>query len=197
VEFITRLKQASRQLALFATASLAMGMAYSIFDATFNNFLNDNFSLTGFQRSFLEFPRELPGVLVVFVSALLWFLCSRRLGAWSLVLGAIGAVLIGFFSSSYALMIVWLFIYSMGQHIFIPISTTIGMDLAREGQSGRRLGQLNAIRNLATNFRQFPGIPGVQIPGVHLPDHLHHFSDKPGGSGNPDVFHDPRKDNFA
>jgi predicted MFS family arabinose efflux permease len=165
VEFITRLKQASRQLALFATASLAMGMAYSIFDATFNNFLNENFSLTGFQRSFLEFPRELPGVLVVFVSALLWFLCSRRLGAWSLVLGATGAVLIGYFSSSYALMIVWLFIYSLGQHLFMPISTTIGMELAREGQSGRRLGQLNAIRNLATIFGSFLVFLGFKYLG--------------------------------
>ena len=59
---------------MFAVASLTMGMAYSMIDATFNNFLNDRFALTGFQRSFLEFPRELPGFLVVFVSALLWFL---------------------------------------------------------------------------------------------------------------------------
>ena len=63
-----------------------MGAAYSIFDATFNNFLDERFVLTGFQRAFLEVPRELPGFLVVFVSALLWFLCSRRLGAVALLL---------------------------------------------------------------------------------------------------------------
>ena len=74
----TRVSRVPRELRLFVGASLAMGAAYSIFDATFNNFLDERFVLTGFQRSFLEFPRELPGFLVVFVSAMLWFLCSRN-----------------------------------------------------------------------------------------------------------------------
>jgi len=138
-----------RELKLFIGASLALGMAFSMFDATFNNFLDERFALTGFQRSFLEFPRELPGFLVVFVSALLWFLCSRRLGGASLVLGVIGALTIGFAAPTYGFLLVWLFVYSLGQHMFMPIASTIGMELAREGQTGRRLGQLNAVRNFA------------------------------------------------
>ncbi len=78
MSLLTRFKQSRQDLKIFATVSLLAGMAYSIYDSTFNNFLDARFSLTGFQRSFLEFPRELPGFLVVFVSALLWFLCSRR-----------------------------------------------------------------------------------------------------------------------
>ena len=144
-----RIRRLSPELSLFVAASLAMGMAGSVFDSTFNNFLNEQFSLNGFQRSFLEFPRELPGFLVVFVSALLWFLGSRRLGAFSMLLSAVGAFLIGFASSSYAIMVAWLFIFSMGQHLFMPVSATIGMELAREGRPGQRLGQLNAVRNLA------------------------------------------------
>ena len=115
----------------------------------FNNFLNERFSLTGFQRSFLEVPRELPGFLVVFVSAGLAFLCSRRLGAYSMLLGVAGALLIGFASSSYAIMTLWLFTYSMGQHLFMPVSSGIGMDLAHEGHVGKRLGQLSSVRNVA------------------------------------------------
>jgi predicted MFS family arabinose efflux permease len=129
----SRINNMSRELKLFVVASLAMGIAYSIIDSTFNNFLNERFALTGFQRSFLEFPRELPGFLVLFVSASLGFLCS----------------LIGFASPTYLIMVAWLFIYSLGQHLFIPLSSTIGMELAREGRMGQRLGQLNAIRNLA------------------------------------------------
>lgn len=147
---LTRINGMSRELKLFAATSMVMGTAYSLIDATFNNFLNDRFSLTGFQRSFLEFPRELPGFLVVFVSALLWFLCSRRLGAVSLALTAVGALLIGFISNTYVLMVACLFIYSLGQHLIIPISSTIGMELARDGKTGQRLGQLNAIRNAAS-----------------------------------------------
>lgn len=148
--WIKRLGLAPRELKLFAFASLFMGMAYSVFDSTFNNFLNERYALSGFQRSFIEFPRELPGFLVVFVSALLWFLCSRRLGAWSLVLSLLGVLLISFFAPGYAVMVFFLFTYSLGQHLFMPVASSIGMELAEPGKTGKRLGQLNAIRNLAT-----------------------------------------------
>jgi len=165
MNLVSRIKQSSRELILFATAALILGMAFSMVDATFNNFLNDRFALTGFQRSFLEFPRELPGFMVVFVSAAMWFLCSRRLGMVAMILGALGAVLIGFASSSYGMMTVWLFIYSMGNHLFMPIASTIGMELAREGQDGRRLGQLNAIRNLAAIMGSFSVVLGFKYLG--------------------------------
>jgi predicted MFS family arabinose efflux permease len=159
---ITRLKQSSRELILFAVAALMLGMAYSIFDSTFNNFLNETFSLTGFQRSFLEFPRELPGFLVVFVSAAIWFLCARRQMVVAMLLGMAGALLIGYASSSYGLMLVWLFIWSMGNHLYMPLASTIGMELAKAGQDGRRLGQLNAIRNFALVLGSFSVVLGFK-----------------------------------
>jgi len=162
---LTRIQRAPRELIIFISASLVLGMSSSMFDSIFNNFLNSSFSLTGFQRSFLEFPRELPGFLVVFVSALLWFLCSRRLGAVSLLLAAVGALLIGFTSYNYNIMLIWLFTYSLGQHLFMPIASGIGMELAREGQAGRRLGQLNGVRNLAVILGSFLVFLGFKYLG--------------------------------
>ncbi|HNY66575.1 MAG TPA: MFS transporter [Deltaproteobacteria bacterium] len=160
----------TRELGLFVLASLAMGMACSIVDATFNNFLNDRFALGGFARSFLEFPRELPGLMVAFVSALLWFLCSRRLSALAMILGAAGALLMGFASPTYGIMVLWLFIYSLGQHIFLPLSSSIGMELAEEGKAGQRLGQLNAVRNFAAITGSFLVFLGFR----HLGFTFHH-----------------------
>jgi predicted MFS family arabinose efflux permease len=138
-----------RELRFFVLASFVMGIGYSMVDSVFNNFINERFALSGFDRSFLEFPREFPGFLVLFVSALLWFLCSRRLGALSMLMGMVSALLMGFLSPTYRIMIAWLFIYSMGQHLFIPAGSIIGMELAKDGRTGRRLGQLNAVRNLS------------------------------------------------
>jgi len=165
MNIITRIRQSSRELLLFASAAMILGMAISMMNATFNNFLNDRFALTGFERSFLEFPRELPGFLVVFVSAALWFLGSRHLGVFSMLLAGIGAFLIGFASPAYWVMVIWLFIYSMGDHLFMPIASTIGMELAREGQDGRRLGQLNAIRNAAAILGSFLVFLGFRYLG--------------------------------
>ncbi len=149
------LKSHSRELVLFAMAALVLGTAFSIVDATFNNYLNDTFSLNGFQRSFLEFPLELLGFLVVFVSTALSFLCSRRMSVVAMLLGAFGVLLIGYASPSYGVMLVWLFLYSLGNHLYMPLATTIGMELALEGHDGRRLGQLNAIRNASAILGSF------------------------------------------
>ena len=147
--FINKFKGMSRDLALFFVVSFAVGLAGNLIDSTLNNFLNETYALTGFQRSFLEIPRELPGFLVVFASALLWFLGSRRMGVVALVLYAVGIILIGSISTTYAVIVIFLFIQSVGLHLFMPVSTTIGMELAAEGKTGKRLGQLNAVRNLA------------------------------------------------
>jgi predicted MFS family arabinose efflux permease len=165
MNLVSKIQRSSRELILFAAAALVLGMAFSIVDATFNNFLNNKFELTGFQRSFLEFPRELPGFLVVFVSAALWFFCSRRLSVVSMIFGAVGALMIGFVSPSYGVMLVWLFIYSMGNHLFMPLASTIGMELAQEGQDGRRLGQINSIRNFAVIVGSFSVALGFKYLG--------------------------------
>lgn len=166
LSWLNRFRQTPRELRLFALASFAMGMAYSVVDAIFNNFLNDRYALTAFQRSFLEFPREVPGFLTVFVTALLGFLCSRRLGVVAMLLGLAGAMLIGFASPTYNTMLVTLFIYSLGQHLFMPIAQTIGMELAEEGRMGRRLGQLNAIRNAAAITGSFIVYLGFKFLGL-------------------------------
>ncbi len=163
---VSHIHGVSRELKLFIAASFMMGMSYSVFDSIFNNFLNAFFSLSGFERSFLEFPRELPGLLVVFISAGLWFLCSRRLGAISMLIGSVGTILIGFFSPNYTMMSIWLFVYSLGQHLFIPLSSTIGMDLAKEGRAGQRLGQLNAVRNFSAIIGSFMVFVGFKYLGI-------------------------------
>jgi len=40
---VRRVNGMGRELRLFAAASLVMGVAYSVIDATLNNFLNDRF----------------------------------------------------------------------------------------------------------------------------------------------------------
>ena len=146
---VPKLKQIPRELLYFGMAVFLLGIGTNIFDSIFNNFLDERYMITPFQRSFLEFPRELPGFLVVFVSAGLSFLCSRRLSAVTMLLSLVGVLLIGFLAPTYAWMTLWLFVYSLGQHLYFPLSSTIGMELARDGRVGQRLGQLNAVRNAA------------------------------------------------
>ncbi len=139
----------SRDFSLFAIAIASAAFAQSTLDSTFNNFLSATFAMSDFERGILELPRELPGLLVIFVSALLAFLCPRHLAVTANVLTGLGMFLIGFFSSSFDIMLVWLFIASVGQHLFFPLQSSIAMELAPEGHTGRVLGKLQAWGNIA------------------------------------------------
>jgi len=134
---------------LFIAVLFCSAFAQGIYDSIFNNYLNISFSLSSLDRTLLELPRELPGFSVAFVSALLFFLSGTRLASFAMVLQAIGAILIGLFAKNYTITIVWLFIFSLGQHLFLPLNFSIGMELSHGGQEGKRLGQLNAVKNIA------------------------------------------------
>jgi predicted MFS family arabinose efflux permease len=152
-----------RDFRLFIAATFIFGFSQSIVDSTFNNFLNETFIINNLQRGLLEFPRELPGLLVIFVSAILFFLCSRRQAALANILCAIGILFIGFYSPSFSIMLIWLFIFSVGQHLFIPMNQSIGMELSTEGKTGKRLGQFSAVANVAMIIGSFAVFIGFKF----------------------------------
>ncbi len=148
-----------RDFVLFLLASGVIGITQSIDIAFFNNFLSDTYQLTIAQRTFLEIPREFPGFAVVFVTGLLFAFGDVKTAAVANLLGGLGALGLAYWSPEYLPMIAWLTVYSMGQHLFMPMSSSIGMNLAADGHMGRRLGQINAVNtavflvtSLATAF---------------------------------------------
>ena len=144
-----RMSAMPRDFFFFVIAIVLIGFSQSIINAVFNNFLSEVFAITDSQRGILELPRELPGFLVVFFSALFFFMSTRRLAAFSNLLASAGIALLGLFSPTYSVMLAWLFVYSLGQHLYLPLNQSLGMDFAREGNAGKRLGQFTGVMNVA------------------------------------------------
>ena len=139
----------NKDLILFMLASAFIGVSQSIDASVFNNFLSDTFHLTVSQRTILEFPRELPGFLVVFVSGALLFLGDVRIASLANMLAAFGLLGLGHFASDFYVMMAWMTGYSMGQHLFMPMSNSIGMNLAEDGNLGKILGRINGLNTAA------------------------------------------------
>jgi hypothetical protein len=134
---------------LFMLASACIGISQSIDASVFNNFLSDTFHLTVSQRTILEFPRELPGFLVVFVSGALIFLGDVRIASIANMLAAFGLLGLGYLSPDFYVMMAWMTLYSMGQHLFMPMSNSIGMNLAEGVGLGKVLGRINGLNTAA------------------------------------------------
>ncbi len=152
-----------RDFQLFVAAMFVFGFSQSIVDSTFNNFLNETYSIDNLQRGLLELPRELPGLLTIVISAILFLICSRRQAALSNLLCAVGILFIGLLSPTFPIMLVWLFIFSTGQHLFIPLNQSIGMELAVKGETGKRLGQFSALSNVAMIIGSFAVLIGFKF----------------------------------
>ena len=71
----------SKDFLFFIGAAACIAFAQGIVNSTFNNFLSERFTLTSIQRTLLEIPREVPGVIVIFVSALFFFFCFGGLNS--------------------------------------------------------------------------------------------------------------------
>lgn len=145
----TWLKDTDRNYLIFLLASVFLGIGQSVDGATLTNYLKENFQMLILQRSALEFPRELPGLLVAVIIASLYSLGDMRIAVIANILAAIGMFALGMIPPDYSLVVLTIFIYSMGQHIYMPLSNSIGMSFANSGELGRKLGQVSAANTAA------------------------------------------------
>ena len=152
------LKNLHPDLRRLLIATLFFGAAGGIFMATFNNYLEDVHDLDALARGWLELPRELPGFLIFLVAAvLLARLRETRIGVVALLFSAIGAIGLGLLTPGKALLVLWVMIWSLGDHIMFAVEGPVGLKLAKAGQEGKRLGQLGGARNIGT----IVGVGGV------------------------------------
>ena len=149
MSFLQTAWRAPRDLRLALVATLFFGAAVGIFQATLNNYLSQVHQLSAEARGWLELPRELPGFLIMFVAGgLLLLLRESQMAAIAMVLSAIGAVGLGFLAPGHATLVVFIVVWSMGDHIIFAVEGPIGLQLAHGGKEGRRLGQFGGARNL-------------------------------------------------
>jgi len=132
-------------------ATLFFGAATGIIMSTFNNYLAEVHHLGAEARGWIEFPREMPGFFLVFIAgAMLTVLRETQMAAVAMVLTAAGAIGLGFLSPSIAWLVVFIIIWSLGDHIIFAVEGPIGLKLSKGGKEGRRLGQFGGARNLGT-----------------------------------------------
>ncbi len=141
---------AEKDFKLFLIVGMLSGVATGINSTCFNNFLNDVYKLSAASRGIVEFPRELPGALIIIVLGVLSFLGNIRMAAIGMLCAAVGMMGLGLLSPTFAMMLAWMMVLSLGTHIFIPLAPGIGMNLSQKEQYGARLGQYNAYNLAAT-----------------------------------------------
>ncbi len=134
-----------RNFNLFLIAGLFAGVGGGINSSIFNNYLNDIFKLSENTRGFLEVPREAPGFFIMVILAALSFLGDVRIAMFGMAAAGLGMLGLGMLSPTFAFMIIWMMMYSLGTHMVMPVTPSIGMSLSNQESFGARLGTISAF----------------------------------------------------
>ncbi|WP_432663665.1 MFS transporter [Wukongibacter baidiensis] len=136
---------------IIALTALSLGFSHSVM----SNYFKDAYQITAYQRGLIEFPRELPGVLVIFIIAALSSFSDVRIAITAQLLSIIGIGVLGFITPPFTIMLVFIFINSCGMHLFMPLKDSIGISLIKDENIGKRMGQYKGV---ATAFTMIAGI---------------------------------------
>jgi predicted MFS family arabinose efflux permease len=138
----------SSYVLILATAVFFSRLGTGLLTGPSTNFFVDILGLSGKQVLWLAGIREIPGLGLVFIAALVmhWPLAKRA--AFSLILMGVGYCLYAAVNS-YIALIAAAIIGSLGFHNWMPMQSALGMALTEKARSGRILGFLNSMGSLA------------------------------------------------
>ena len=129
---------------LLAIATFSVGFSMAAQQNIVSNYFEDDIGLRGPQFGYITAIREVPGFLLIFLTALFYRLPLARLTFAALVLLSVGYALFGW-SSSFWSVAPWVVVSSIGYHTWLQTQSALGLSLAREEHSGRILGRMAAI----------------------------------------------------
>jgi MFS family permease len=138
-----------RDLVIFLVISVLLGIVAAAESTSMANRLFEDLHFTIMQRSLLETPRELPGLLTVVFMGILSGLGDIRIAAIANIVGGIGLFFFGLVPAEYALVLVTLVTYSIGQHLYMPLASSISMSFAKGDDFGRRIGEIQGLGSLS------------------------------------------------
>ena len=135
---------------LFFLSMLTFGLAYGLYKGVLDNYLAEVVSMSSFDKGVSEFFRELPGLLLVFILAVLYRFSAERIYTFGALIMMTGMALQSIVPSTKVMVILAIFIYSLGEHIQLGMRNSMSLQYAREGRGGAALGLQNAVYQIGT-----------------------------------------------
>jgi predicted MFS family arabinose efflux permease len=132
-----------RGLAIMMLTTGATGFAMAAQGNIVSNFFEQVLHLSGPEFGYITAIREIPGFLLIFLTAFFYRLSLQRLTAGALILLAVGYVMFGTADSFWSVA-PWVIVSSMGYHTWLQTQHALGMSLVAERRTGSILGRIQA-----------------------------------------------------
>jgi len=139
----------SPYLVTLALTVFLANFGQGLFGGVSTNFFVNVLGLSGRQVLWMTGVREIPGLSLMLIAALISRLPLSYRTALSLVVMGVGFALYAT-AQSYAALLVVVVLASLGFHNWLPLSSSLGLALTRKEHSGRVLGMISSTGALAS-----------------------------------------------
>ena len=129
---------------------VVIGLSYGLHKGVLDNYLADVVAMTEFDRGVLEFFRELPGLLLVGILALMYRFSAERIYKIGALVAMVGLVMLALVPASRVLVTLSICVYSLGEHIQLGMKNSLGVHYAKPGKSGLSLGRQTSFYDMGT-----------------------------------------------
>ncbi|MGI6174443.1 MAG: MFS transporter [Christensenellales bacterium] len=129
---------------------LATGLGYGLYKGMLDNYLAEIVSMNELDRGIVEFFREIPGLLLVFILAVFYMFSAERLYKIGAVIMLCGMMMHAVVPPVKVMVTLAICVYSLGEHIQLGMKNTMGLEYAKPDRGGESLGVLGATSQIGT-----------------------------------------------
>ena len=154
-EFLDVIYRPDAKVGRFLSVLVIFGIAIGLKHGIQNNYLAEIINIDELERGIVDAFRELPGLLLIFILALMYRFADSRVFKIGIALMSGGLVGLLLTASAEMFMtkvfvVIFMVLFSTGEHIIMPVRSTIAMELAKREKSGASLGITTSISQLGT-----------------------------------------------
>ncbi|MBQ9432929.1 MAG: MFS transporter [Synergistaceae bacterium] len=158
------------QYKAFIISLITFGLSYGLYKAVLDNYLAEIVNMTQLDRGVSEFFRELPGVLLVLVLAVLYEFNAENIFKAGAIVMLAGMLMQSFVPANRWLVTCAVFVYSLGEHMQFGMRSTLALEYSRKGKGGAALGFQNAAYQFGTlaGYLVIAGVFGIFAGRMNL-----------------------------
>ena len=143
------MERIQRPLVLLILMSIAMPLAFNVWNAMLNNFVVERANFGGIEIGILQSLREVPGFLAFTTVFVLLILKEQSFAVLALALLGLGVALTGFFPTEYGLYSTTV-LMSIGFHYFEAVKQSLSLQWFSIEEAPQMLGRLLAVGSITS-----------------------------------------------
>ncbi len=131
----------------FLLTILVIGLAHGLYRGVQDNYLAQVVHIDEFERGLVEFFRELPGLFLILILAAMYRFSETKVFKIGVIITLLGVIGLLFTNPGPFIVVTFMVVYSIGEHIIMPVQSSLTLHLAEEGKKGSALGITSMMKH--------------------------------------------------